>query len=93
MLIGALYGLLSWLPALAPHLYFELLGYRVGRPLRWLMPSWWATSGVGALGLAPFEPAWLWTAVLVVVGVVLGAAVALGLRQMTRRAQSTERGS
>lgn len=79
VLVGALCGLLSWVPALAPHLYFELLGYRIGRPLRWLLPSWWAIRGAEVLGSRSFDPVWLHIALLVAAGVLLGASVALGL--------------
>lgn len=87
MLAGALWGLLSWVPALLSHSYFELVGYRLGRPLTWLMPSWWAIRGVQTVGLTYRDPAWVYVTLLVIAGIVSGAAVALVLWWLVDRAR------
>lgn len=71
-LVGALWGLVSMMPATLPHYYYELVGYRLGRALTWLLPSWVTVRAFEALGIARVEPEWL------LVGLVIAGAVALG---------------
>ncbi len=74
---GALWGALSFaVRGFLPDLYFDLLGYTLGRALQWLMPMSWAAhieQGLGIMWLGSHLVAFL------AVSVLLGAGAGLGL--------------
>ncbi len=83
---GALWGALSFaVRGFLPDLYFDLLGYTLGRALQWLMPGWWAAridQGLGILWLGSHLAAFF------VASVLLGAGAGLGLWWLLERLRS-----
>jgi hypothetical protein len=80
---GALWGVLSLVVrGVFPHQYFELVGYRTGRMLQWLMPAWWAAridEGLGVFRLGSDVLAFF------VASALLGSAAGLALWWVVER--------
>ena len=91
---GALWGLLSMVPVVAPHWYFnELLSsataYRIGRALMWVMPSWYAVHLIAPGGWDPGAvPAWAFFGAVALTSVALGVVGALALWWLIDRAHA-----
>ena len=75
-LASALFGLLSMGAPLASHWYFnEALGYRAGRLLLWLLPSWYAGLAIQAAGLPGSAATWTAISLMTIASAAFGATI------------------